>query len=658
VEAAGTILMQEDFAVALLDGWAAGAGPGTAAGSRAPQFIAWLCRVEGAPVPPRARGALLSAIARGLEQAGGSWAKIAAGAMALLARGELACEAAGHDGIMRGVAAWLGRAAAELRRVRLARDAASLRGALLSAGAAAEAAAGLACWPGAAKSAAARDGSLVRELLGAALLQLPDCTAEATDVLRAWQCKAHAAAGLRLLVAGALLDAAGGAPRLTGAGAWDEVLCAAPSLLRESAAVLVAHRGRRQGEGDGEAVVGGSCASSDRSGGGGHSGSGTGSGSATAGGSGSGSSGAQHGAERPESNADATADAAHKTCAAVCSTAALVLLIDTQEPEGNSSGGSSSSSSSSCAGPALEELHAAAAGVCGCGRLTGQALLALAMVEAARGLEAAAASGDTAACELLRPMLARLLANARRLADAHATAPCEEGSPESSSLRPTQVEGRAGPSQLSGGSGRCGGEAAAFYWPPAPAMNSVRIGTAALRDAVQRPLTGCAGAPRPICRVCVGGDSAEASRGGCGTSAAPEIGAALRKVYAEPLPLKRSAPLAVMLAGAAGVRAELGEKPEEDRWFEAPVPLAARETACEQPAPQHQPPKRKPRTPPAVEPAVACAAAPGDGPAQDCLAPRAPGSGRTRGCAYCGRTSAQGAALRRCAGCGALTGVR
>ncbi|KIZ07903.1 hypothetical protein MNEG_0058 [Monoraphidium neglectum] len=525
--------------------------------------------------------------------------------MALLARGELACEAAGHDGIMRGVAAWLGRAAAELRRVRLARDAASLRGALLSAGAAAEAAAGLACWPGAAKSAAARDGSLVRELLGAALLQLPDCTAEATDVLRAWQCKAHAAAGLRLLVAGALLDAAGGAPRLTGAGAWDEVLCAAPSLLRESAAVLVAHRGRRQGEGDGEAVVGGSCASSDRSGGGGHSGSGTGSGSATAGGSGSGSSGAQHGAERPESNADATADAAHKTCAAVCSTAALVLLIDTQEPEGNSSGGSSSSSSS-CAGPALEELHAAAAGVCGCGRLTGQALLA--MVEAARGLEAAAASGDTAACELLRPMLARLLANARRLADAHATAPCEEGSPESSSLRPTQVEGRAGPSQLSGGSGRCGGEAAAFYWPPAPAMNSVRIGTAALRDAVQRPLTGCAGAPRPICRVCVGGDSAEASRGGCGTSAAPEIGAALRKVYAEPLPLKRSAPLAVMLA--------------------------------------------------AVEPAVACAAAPGDGPAQDCLAPRAPGSGRTRGCAYCGRTSAQGAALRRCAGCGALTGVR
>jgi hypothetical protein len=29
-----------------------------------------------------------------------------------------------------------------------------------------------------------------------------------------------------------------------------------------------------------------------------------------------------------------------------------------------------------------------------------------------------------------------------------------------------------------------------------------------------------------------------------------------------------------------------------------------------------------------------------------------------RGCAVCGRTKAEGAALRRCAGCGSLTGVR
>ncbi|KIZ07905.1 hypothetical protein MNEG_0060 [Monoraphidium neglectum] len=497
----------------------------------------------------------------------------------------------------------------------------------------------LAGCPGAAESAAVRDGSLVRALLGATLLQLPDCMAEASDVLRFWQVKAEAAAGLRSLVAGVLLEAPGGAPRLTGAGAWDEVLRAAPSLLRESVAELAAHRRRRQEEGADGAVVGGS---STRSGCIGSGNCGTGNSGSSSGGSSSGGSehggsekgGSEHGVDSPNSIAELTAHAAHELCAAMCSIVALVLLVNTQEPEGSSS---RSSCGSSCTGPVapprpLEELRAAVAGVCGCGRLTSQALLALAMVEAASTKEAAAASGDTAAGQKLRPLLACLLADARRLAGAQQPAPREGDAPDTSGPRGPQSEDRASPSQLSSGTGRGssgsrGGDAGASQRPPTPDETVLRIGCAALTAAVQRPAAGDGGGAGLVCSVCVG-----RSDGSCNTLDVPPIDAALRALYAAPQTAEHCASLAATLVGVAGVRAKLGEMPREDRWFEAPASLATLNAAG--------------------------AAAPAVGPTQECLAPRAPRSGRTRGCAYCGRTSAQGAALRRCAGCGALTGVR
>jgi hypothetical protein len=339
-EAAGAVLMQGGNTVALLDRWATpiAVAAAAAAGKHAPRFISWIGRSMEAAATSRMRAALLSAIARGLAPEGGaSWAEVAADTLALLAPGLLR-EAAQEERIIRSTAAFLGRVTAELRRASSSGDATALREALRGAHKVSYIATRLAGCP----DAADPDGSLVRALLSAALLQLPDCTAEASDVLRLWQCKAHAAAGLRLLVAGALLDASSGATRLTGAGAWDEVLRAAPSLLRQSMRELATHRRGRQEEGCGGAVVGDGNTSSLCSGSGSTSGGGNGS-SSTGSSTGSG----DHSADSPDSIADKTAHAAHETCAAVCSAVALILLVDAQEPEGSSSSGSSSC----CAGP-------------------------------------------------------------------------------------------------------------------------------------------------------------------------------------------------------------------------------------------------------------------------------------------------------------------